>query len=251
MKIKSLLIPALSAAFAVSAFAGSTKAPVIVQPPVEDPLGLTLSGGYDTNYVYRGINFADNLVTVALDGNFAISDTLSINAGAWYGSSVDDSFVLGGSYEELDVYAALMAKVGAATVGLKYQHYFYFGDSSVLEDINEIGLLLSAPVGPVDVIAGAYYDFTAEGFYFETGVSHTFAVTDRISLVPAALIAYGQDYYGVSGFNHVKLSLSAPIKLTKTATLTPYIAGNIPLDELDALGEEDRVYGGVTLSVSF
>lgn len=252
MKIKSLLIPALSAAFAVSAFAGSPgKAPAVVQPPADEPLGITATIGYDTNYVYRGINFADNLVTAALDGNFAINDTLSINAGAWYGSSVDDSFVLGGSYEELDLYAALMAKVGAATVGLKYQHYFYFGDSDVLEDIDELGLLLSAAVGPVDVIAGAYYDFTAEGFYFETGVSHTFAVTDRISLVPAALVSYGNDYYGVSGFNHVKLSLSAPIKLTKTATLTPYIAGNLPIDALDNLGEEDRVYGGVTLSVSF
>lgn len=252
MKIKSLLIPALSAAFAVSAFAGSPgKAPAPVQPAEEEPLGITATIGYDTNYVYRGINFADNLVTAALDGNFAINDTLSINAGAWYGSSVDDSFVLGGSYEELDLYAALMAKLGAATVGLKYQHYFYFGDSDVLEDIDELGLLLATAVGPVDLVAGAYYDFTAEGFYFETGVSHTFAVTDRISLVPAALISYGEDYYGVSGFNHVKLSLSAPIKLTKTATLTPYIAGNLPIDALDGLGEEDRVYGGVTLSVSF
>lgn len=252
MKIKSLLIPALSAALAASAFAGSPgKAPAVVQPAEESPLGITATLGYDTNYVYRGVNFAENLVSGALDGNFAINDTLSINAGAWYGSSVDDSFVLGGSYEELDLYAALMAKLGAATVGLKYQHYFYFGDSDVLEDIDELGLLLSAAVGPVDVIAGAYYDFTAEGFYFETGVSHTFAVTDRISLVPAALVSYGEDYYGVSGFNHVKLSLSAPIKLTKTATLTPYIAGNLPIDSLDNLGEEDRVYGGVSLSVSF
>ncbi|MEY4483722.1 MAG: hypothetical protein RL693_1174, partial [Verrucomicrobiota bacterium] len=90
MKIKSLLIPALSAAFAVSAFAGSPgKAPAVVQPPAEEPLGITSTIGYDTNYVYRGINFADNLVTAAVDGNFALSDTLSINAGAWYGSSAD------------------------------------------------------------------------------------------------------------------------------------------------------------------
>lgn len=253
MKINSLLIPALSAAFAVSAFAGSPgKAPAPVQPPAEEPLGITSTIGYDTNYVFRGVNFADNLVSAALDGNFAINDTLSINAGAWFGTSADDSFAAGGSFNELDLYGALLAKVGAATVGLKYTHYFYNGDAGdVIEDADEIGLLVAAAVGPIDVIGGAYYDFTAEGFYFETGVSHTFAVTDRISLVPAALLSYGNDYYGVSGFNHVKLSLSAPIKLTKTATLTPYIAGNIPIDALDGLGEEDRVYGGVSLSVSF
>lgn len=253
MKIKSLLIPVMSAAFAVSAFAGSPgKAPAPVQPPAEEPLGITTTIGYDTNYVYRGINFAENLVTAAIDGNFAVNDMLSINAGAWYGSSADDSFQgPGDSYQELDVYAALMAKVGEATVGLKYQHYFFYGDGSILEDIDEIGLLLSVAVGPLDVVAGAYYDFTADGFYIETGVSHTFVINDRISLVPAALISYADGYYGVSGFNHVKVSLSAPIKLTKTATLTPYIAGNFPIDALESLGEENRVYGGVSLSVSF
>lgn len=255
MKIKSLLIPVLSAAFAVSAFAGTPKAPVVCQP-ADEPLGITSTIGYDTNYVYRGINYAENLVTAAIDGNFAINDMLSINAGAWYGSSADDSFVLGGSYQELDLYAALMAKVGAATVGLKYQHYFFMGDGSALADIDEIGLLFAIAAGPLDVVAGAYYDFTAEGFYFETGVSHTFVINDRISLVPAALISYAagfhdKTYYGIDGFCHVKLSLSAPIKLTKTATLTPYIAGNLPIDDLDALGEESRVYGGVSLSVSF
>lgn len=251
MKIKSLLTTILSAAFAVSAFAGTApKAPIPVQA-AEEPLGITSTIGYDTNYVYRGVNFADNLVTAAVDGNFAINDMLSINAGAWYGSSADDSFVLGGSYQELDLYAALMAKVGAATVGLKYQHYFFYGDGSVFEDIDEIGLLLAVPVGPVDLVGGAYYDFTADGFYIETGVSHTFAVNDRISLIPAALISYADSYYGVSGFNHVKLQLSAPIKLTKSATLTPYIAGNFPIDALDGLGEESRVYGGISLSVSF
>ena len=78
-----------------------------------------------------------------------------------------------------------------------------------------------------------------------------FAVTDRISVVPAALISYGIDYYGVDGFNHVKVGLSLPIKLTSTATLTPYIAYNLPIDALDDLGEEDEIYGGVSLSVSF
>lgn len=251
MKLKSLLIPAM-AVLATTAFAGTpAKAPKIVEP-VEEPLGFSVSVGYDSHYVFRGVLFAENLVSAAIDGTVPLTDMLSINVGAWYGTSADDSGVFGsgGSYHELDLYAALLAKLGPATVGVKYTGYLYDGTAAV-EDVSEVGIIGSVPVGPLDVIAGAYYDFTAEGFYFETGASHTFAITDRISLVPAVLVSFADDYYGVSGFNHVKVALSAPIKLTKTATLTPYIAGNFPIDALDDLGEDSRVYGGVALTVAF
>ena len=259
MKFKSLLTLSTSL-FAAAAFAGSPgKAPAPVQPPAEEPLGFSVTVGYDSHYIFRGVLFAENLVTAAIDGTIPLTDMLSLNIGAWYGTSADDSGrfgipVAGGSFHELDLYGAILADLGPVTVGAKYTAYLYDGastDNGAVEDINEIGLIASTAVGPIDVIAGAYYDDYTDGYYFETGISHTFAVTDKISVVPAALVSYGEDYYGVSGFNHVKLSLGVPIKLTSTATLTPYIAGNLPIDALSDLGEEDEVYGGVTLSVSF
>ncbi|MFZ4763453.1 MAG: TorF family putative porin [Roseimicrobium sp.] len=251
MKLNSLLIPALSA-FAATAFAGEpAKAPAPVQP-TEEPLGFTVSVGYDSNYVFRGVLFADNLVTAAIDGTLPLTDMLSLNVGAWYGTSADDSGVFGatGSFHELDLYGALLADLGPVTVGAKYTAYLYDGDAAV-DDINEVGLIAAATVGPVDVTGGAYYDDATDGFYFEAGVSKSIALCDRVSVVPAALVSFGDEYYGVSGFNHVKVGVSVPIKLTSTATLTPYVAGNLPIDALDALGEDERVYGGVTLSVSF
>ena len=256
MKLRSLLTPALSL-LAASAFAGvPAKAPAPVQPaPAEEPLGITASIAYDSHYVFRGVLFAENLVSAAIDATIPVTDVISINAGAWYGSSVDDSGVFGnppGSFQELDLYGAVMADLGAVNVGLKYTHYFYFGDAETgIEDVNELGVVATAALGPVDVSGGAYYDWTTEGFYFEVGVSKTFEITDRISIVPGALISLGDDYYGVSSFNHVKVGVALPIKLTSTATLTPYIAGNLPMEDLDDAGEEDRVYGGVSLSVSF
>jgi hypothetical protein len=252
MKLKSLLT--FAAAFcSISAFAGSPgKAPAIVQPAAEEPLGFTATIGYDTHYVFRGVLFAENLVSAGIDGTIPLTDLLSVNVGVWYGDSADDSGVPGpgGSYHELDLYAAILAKVGDATVGLKFTEYLYDGTAAV-DDIPEIGLIATVPLGFVDLTAGAYYDFTADGFYIEAGVSKTFAITDRISLVPGVLISWADHYYGVDGFNHIKVGVSLPIKLTKTATLTPYIAGNIPIDSLDDLGEESRVYGGIALSVAF
>src|SRR5690349_17461944 len=117
MKLKSLLTLGLSV-FAASAFAGTpAKAPAVVQPPVEEPLGFTLSVGYDSHYVFRGVLFAENLVWGQIDGTIPLTDMLSINVGAWYGTSADDSGVFNipggsGSFHELDLYGAILADLG-------------------------------------------------------------------------------------------------------------------------------------------
>ena len=90
-----------------------------------------------------------------------------------------------------------------------------------------------------------------EGWYFETGLNTTIKINDTLSLVPEARITYGESYYGVSGFNNVLLKLGAPIALTKTATLTPYIAGSIAIDSLKSLGVDSYLIGGISLTVTF
>ena len=78
-----------------------------------------------------------------------------------------------------------------------------------------------------------------------------------MSLVPAVKAGYGfTNYYTFgghqSGLTHVIPSLSAPIKLTKTATLTPYVAYNISLDTRHLNNTQDsEFFGGVKLGVTF
>lgn len=257
MKLNSLLLPILGAALVVSAQAGSPgKAPAPVQPAPEAALlGVTATLAYDTDYIFRGVQFAQNLVSGSIDVVVPIDKTFSLDLNAWYGASVDDSaapFAGGGSYGELDLSAALLAKLGNVTAGLKYTWYDYVGNAGKsLKDVNEIGITLATTLKSIDLSAGGYYDFTAKGFYYEFGVSHAFKITECISLVPGALISFADHYYGVNGGNHIKVSLAAPIKLTKTATLTPYIAGNLPYGSLKDNGENSRVYGGVALSITF
>ncbi|MCE9519727.1 MAG: hypothetical protein K8R87_09270 [Verrucomicrobia bacterium] len=257
MKLNSLLISLLSVAFATASFAGTSsgKACTTCAPTVEEKTLGVVTIGYDTNYVYRGINIATNLVSANLDVPIsldAISKDLSLVLTSWYGAS-DDAVAAfgGGDYQELDLVAVLQKKFGAVTAGLKYEHYFFFADASSIKDINELGVTLSASVKGLDLTAYVGYDFTAQGWYYEGAVSHTFKINDKISLVPGVLISFGSDYYGVNGGNTIKPSLAMPIKLAKSATLTPYIAGNLPYGSLNSLGEQDRVYGGVALTVTF
>lgn len=254
--MKSLLTPVLGLALASSAFAGTSyssknAAPVAPAPAAEDTLGFTLTAGYDTHYIYRGVEVAENLVSVALNGSIALTEQASLDLGAWAATSADDSFRGNQSYQQLDLYAALMFDLNAFKVGVKYQHYFFEGDASDISGIDEIGVVASTNLGFADLNGGAYYDEAADGFYFELGLSKSIALTDRVSLVPGALVSYAHDYYGIDGFNHVKVGVALPIKLTNNATLTPYVAANLPIDALDDAGADDQVYGGVSLSVSF
>ena len=120
-----------------------------------------------------------------------------------------------------------------------------------MDSAEEVGLTLSKGVGPVNLAAGYYYDFEAEGSYIEFGVDAPIPVTENFSIVPAALVSYADGYYsGDSGLQHVKLAVSFPVKLTSKATLTPYVAYNIALDTTEDFTDDD-IYGGVKLSVSF
>lgn len=263
MKLSSLLLPVLSLAFAATSFAGTTTSgkacTTCATPPAPeglfDTIGATASIGYDTNYIFRGVQFAEHLVSADLDLVVPITNIFSLDLNAWYGASAGDhaaAFAGGHSYGELDLAATLSVKLDPVTIGLKYTWYDYVGNAGkFVEDVNEVGLTLATTVWCLDIGAGAYRDFTADGWYFEYFISHTFKINDWLSVVPGFLISHASHYYGIDGGCHMKPSLAVPIKLTKTATLTPYIAGNIPWGDLHRDGERDRVYGGAALSVTF
>lgn len=262
MRLNSLLIPVLSVAFAATSFAGTSsgKACTTCAPPAAkeglfDNIGATATLGYDTNYIFRGVQFAEQLLSGTIDVPIPLTEQLTLGLNAWYGTSADDSaaaFAGGGSYGELDLAASLLYKLDPVTLGLKYTWYNYLGNAGkFVDDVNEIGATIATSLWVLDLGAGVYYDFTAAGWYYEAFASHTFKINEWLSLVPGVLISFATDYYGVNGGNTIKPSLAVPIKLTKSATLTPYIAGNLPFGSLDSLGEQSRVYGGVALSVTF
>lgn len=265
MKLNALLktagFLALAASPALAGTSGKTVAPPVVEEPSTD-LGITASLGYDTNFIFRGVDFADHWVSGGIALDIPLVDNVSFVGGASYGVSADDNAIAdtlsGVSYQRLELNGGVSVDLGAAEVGLGYRFYNHQGDlSNILEDGHEVGLTVATSAGPLNFGLGGYYDFGIDGWYFEAAVNSVIEITDSISLVPGASIGYAQDYSWhvvgaqFSGFTAINLSLALPIKLTKSATLTPYIAGNLPVDALDDAGEDAQLYGGVKLSVSF
>lgn len=283
---KSALVLAASAS--LSAFAGTAPAPAKgttpVLPPEEsgalfDTVGATLEVGYDTRYYFRGLWFADNTVWTGLSLSIPLTEQLSLGLGALYTSTVETSAAGVGvdgagdfDYSELDLSTSLTYDAGFAKFGLVYTHYEFFdgfsgtnfgipngGGELNVSGVEEVGMTVAAAAGPVNIYAGFFYDLTIGASYAEVGFDAPIEITPWLSIVPAVKTGYGfTNYYTVvgqsnqSGFTHVIPSVSAPIKLTKSATLTPYIAYNISLDTRHFNNTQDsEIFGGVKLSVSF
>ncbi len=268
MKLNALLKTAGFLALAASpALAGSGKVvqqTTIVEEP-ETALGITASLGYDTNYIFRGLELAEHWISGGVAVDIALVDNVSFVGGATYGVTANDNVsvldiddLVNASYQRLELNGGIAVDLGAVELGLGYRWYNHQGDlEAILDDGHEVGLTVATSAGPVNIGIGGYYDFGIEGWYFEAAVNSEIVLTDSISLVPGASIGYGFDYswhvagLELEGFTAINLSLALPIKLTKNATLTPYVAGNLPVDVLDDAGQDAQVYGGIKLSVAF
>ena len=251
MKLKSFALTSTSvlvtAFYATAGEPAATIAPAPAPAPsggsLFDEVGISLSAGWDSHYMFRGVNFGENLVWTDVSLAVPVTDALELNVGAWYASLADDD------YTELDLYAGLTYNVtDSLSVGVGYTWYDYIRSD---EDVNEIGATIGYSVSGVDLSAGYYYDDATDGHYYEVGAGYSIAVSDGVSLNPGVIVGFGDDYYGVNGGNHVALTLGLSLQLTEAASLNPYVAYNIPIDSLDDLGEPDEFYGGVSLSVSF
>lgn len=286
---------------ATPVLAGTSPAPKnpVAPAPENDDLGITASLGYDTNYIWRGLNYGQNWVRSAAEGSILLiggasedgAGTTSLDWNAQFGTLAGDQdhFMpnlgidnVGASFQRLQLGAAVAHDFGPATVSLGYTYYRNMGTITrlVTNDGGEINLGLATSLGPIDIASSANFDHVNNSWYFDVNASTTIAITDSISLVPFANVGYGHNLNwqfaanglvantwggsnNITGWTAITTGIQLPIKLNSRATLTPYLAGNLPLGTTANLGGTARaagapdtpyksvLFGGVTLSVRF
>jgi len=210
------------------------------------PVALDLTAGYDSEYYYRGLWFSNQNAWYNLGASKKLSDTTTVNALAYYTSSND----IRSQYQELDLGVSLAYDAGFATLTAGYTYFFFFngylgnknvpGNAGSQSYAHEFFVSAAKTVGPVNVTATYAYDLYIDASYAELALDKTFALTDSTSLVLKAAAGYsiggyytafsttnGQNIGTESTWTHVGLNASLPIALSKTATLTPYIAYNL------------------------
>ena len=243
-KSTTALLGLLSAGALATANAGTPMSTPVSTSDDSSIFSGSIAVGYDSEYIFRGVNFGTDAPWAGVDTNFELSDALSLNVGAWYINPTGG----GRDNDELDLYAFLNTTLGALDVGVGVTSYQFPEAGS---DALEAALTLGYSVGIIDLGFLYAYDFETEGTYLETSVGTTIEITDNVALELGTGVSYGDDYYGVSGFNNVFVKAAIPIALTETLTLTPYIANSWAIDSLEDTGEDDHLFGGASLSVDF
>jgi hypothetical protein len=253
----SLLALATAATLTSNAFAGAPAKPAapkdsssLLSGSILDKVTGTVDVGYDSGYYFRGLWFSNNNIWEGLTLSLPVTDQLSLSFGAVYTSSINTKLPAGQlKYSELDLITGVTYDAGFAKFGLVYTYYNFYdtfsgsvggqtfgttGGDSNLTSAQDLGLTVSKSFGPVNVNAGYWYDFRIGGYYLESSADCPIEVTSKFSVVPSVSVGYGSDYYsfadfgGVkSGFTAVRPALSFPVKVTNTATFTPYAALNL------------------------
>jgi hypothetical protein len=282
--------------------APAPKNPPAAPVAVNDDLGITAGLGYHTNYIWRGINFGQHWVDASLAGAVPLIEGTRLAWDMNFGTLAGDQdhllpangFGLTNlSYQRLQLGAAIQHDIGAVTASLGYRYYRNMGGLANpggvlggagfgMQDGQEISLGLATALGPINVATSANYDYVNDSWYFDFDANTSIAVTDSISVVPFFNVGYGKNYNwqgnnfngnlftngsgrdDVTGWTAINTGIRLPIKLNSRATLTPYIAANLPLGTVTnlaaintfALGTHDTPFksvltGGVTLSVRF
>lgn len=330
MKLNALLKTLGFLALAATPVVAGTSAPAPKNPiapaPANDDLGITASIGYDSNYVWRGINYGQHWVRAGLNGGIllvggAAEDGAGSTSLLWdvnYGSLAGDQdhfsptlpagFGISkyASFQRLQLGAAVSHDFGPASLSFGYSFIHNmgslangsglngtgFGNGFGMNDIQQLTLGLSTNLGPIALASSANYDLFNGGWYFDVTAKSTIAVTDAISVVPHVGLGYGLGYNagftqasrnligagtafsnaaqkgGITGWTALNVGIDFPIKLNSRATLTPYVAANLPMGPMSNLGYSASTlpgsgfggsanafravcYYGVTLSVRF
>jgi hypothetical protein len=296
--LKTLGFLALAATPVVAGTAPAPKNPAPVQPAVNDDLGLNIGLGYHTNYIWRGLNMGQHWVDGTLGGAIPLVEGTRLAWDVNYGSLAGDQdhFAPNGannfSFQRLQLGAAFQKDIGPVTASLGYRYYRNMGGLANppgaigaagigMQDGQEVSLGLATALGPINLATTGSYDYVNDSWYVDLDLNTNIAVTDSISIVPFFNVGYGhnlnwqmngRNFAGflngaqrddITGFTAITTGLRFPIKLNSRATLTPYIAGNLPLGATENIAGSARnaglpdtpfksvLFGGVTLNVRF
>ena len=188
-----------------------------------EDIGAEVSVGYDTDYMFRGVNLGQDLLWSDVNVSTSLSDGLDLGVGAWYANVADDA-----GNDELDIYAGLSTSMGDMSVDLGAT-YYYYPDPVAGEGTLEFGIGLGTSAGPIDLSLGLYYDIDLEAAYYEVGAATSFDLTDTMAVDVGGAIGNADG----DTLTALTFTIGVPITLSDSASLSPYVGVNIPLDDYE------------------
>lgn len=203
-------------------------------------IGAVVTTGFMSNFVFYGVNYGRDVAMASLDYELPIDFPLVF--GVWSASSRS-----GNPYDEFDVLLRTYGEFAGFDATLMFGAYFY----KQFDANYELCLTLERSLGFVDWTGYFAHDFIY-GWYYETSLSKSLALTDSLELVLAGGIAYQHDYNNGAGgaWNHSFATLSFPLTVRENVSIEPYLSGLFAMNAVEDF-QRDLFHGGVMVSVEF
>lgn len=245
--IKFATIAAVAASLAACpTFAGvSTKKvqEVVIQEP-EKWWGAELSTGYDSLYMFRGVNllrldksYGSGIWWTDLNFTFTPWENGSFNVGGWWAFGLSST-----DYKELDIYTSYTHSIGNLDLTLGYTMYALIESKTYSHELN-VGAGYNVDLGFMSLTPGIYYyfnlgpDIGSNGFaesassFLQLRLDASAPVyKDSVALEPYMAFGtnfrynFNDDGNPFSGVNNLEFGVALPIQLSKVVSVSPYAA---------------------------
>jgi len=237
---------------ASSAVAGDFSQPIAPQQAAAPVVTAgSLAVGYNSAYVYRGVNLGNDQVatqlTYGLD-NLYMGQNLDLSA--WYGSS--EHTPAGVANDELRLTAATSRDLGFAKAHVGYTFYHRFTDQS---NTHETFFGLSKELFGINASVTHFWAMDTDTNtsdnqgYTELGLSKSVNVYGNninLGATVGYLVEEGE-------FSHATLRASYDYAIGN-AVLSPYVAYSFELDDLEVFArsaQQNEFFAGASLRVNF
>ena len=278
MKLTKSIV-AIASAMALAAtplFAGTKtfKETVVIEEEPTSWYNASLSTGYDSLYMFRGVNvlrnggYGNGLWWTNADFTWNITDNDFLTVGGWM------AFGLGNAvpgYREFNAFTNYTRTFGDLSVGLGYTFYFVFPNSgqtyanelnaSVAYDI-DLGFMTLTPsvtyffnLGP-DADTGQGAVQTASS-YLDLRLDGSIPViADVVSIDPWIAFGlnfdYNEDANGpFDGANNLEFGIAVPWQVNEVITLAGYVAYSQAFENLWGTTQPNTFWGGGSVTFAF
>jgi hypothetical protein len=236
-----------------------------------------LSTGYDSLYMFRGVNvlrtgsYGSGLWWTDLNFTWNISDNDTLTIGGWQAFGLSKA-----SYREFDAYLNYMHSFGDLAVGLGYTFYYVYppGGQDFANELNakvayniDLGFMTLTPsatyyfnLGPDNDTGAANGVVNTASSYLDLRVNGSIPlINDVLSVDPWAAFGLNFDYnlangQGFDGANNLEFGVALPWKINEIITVSGYVAYSYAFERFTgvyALTPADTFWGGGKVTFAF
>jgi hypothetical protein len=282
MKLNKSIVALTSlVAFAATPlFAGTGKTfkeTVVVEEEESSWYNAALSTGYDSLYMFRGVNvlrtgsYGSGLWWTDANFTWNISDNDTLTVGGWQAFGLSKA-----SYREFDAYLNYLHSFGDLAVGLGYTFYYVYppGGQDFANELNakaayaiDLGFMTLTPaatyyfnLGPDNDTGAANGVVNTASSYLDLRVNGSIPVIkDVLSIDPWAAFGLNFDYnlangQGFDGANNLEFGVALPWKVNDIITISGYVAYSYAFERFTgvyALTPADTFWGGGKVTFAF